>query len=156
MTVAPSARPAWKPSPFARSLGEDVHAVTIGAAADGLAAELGTYGVSVVVQAHHDLLSDYGPEAWGETVAQLVREYSPTAVLASGTDRGNELIAQVAARLDLPMVANCNEITAGDDVGDHPCALGRLAARAVHAAGADQADHGHPSRVRGRPRRRSK
>ena len=69
---------------FARSLGEAVHAVTIGAAADGLAVELGTYGVSVVVQAHHDMLSDYGPEAWGETAAQLVRESSPTAVIASG------------------------------------------------------------------------
>ena len=99
---------------FGRSLGEALHAITMGAAADGLAAELGAYGVSVVVQAHHDLLSDYGPEAWGETVAQFVRENSPTAVLASGTDRGNELIAQVAARLDLPMVANCNEITTGD------------------------------------------
>jgi electron transfer flavoprotein alpha subunit len=99
---------------FARSLGEDVHAITLGVAADGLAVQLGTYGVSVVVQAHHDLLSDYGPEAWGETVAQLVREFSPTAVIASGTDRGNELIAQVAARLDLPMVANCNEITTGE------------------------------------------
>ena len=99
---------------FARSLGDDVHAITMGSAADGLVAELGAHGVSVVVQAHHDLLADYGPEAWGETVAQLAREYSPTAVIASGTDRGNELIAQVAARLDLPMVANCNEITTGD------------------------------------------
>lgn len=99
---------------FARSLGEDVHAITIGAAADGLVDVLGAHGASLVVQAHHDLLSDYGPEAWGETVAQLVREFSPTAVIASGTDRGNEVMAQVAARLDLPFVANCNEVTTGD------------------------------------------
>lgn len=99
---------------FARSLGEPVHAITVGAAADGLAEQLGSYGVSVVVQAHHDLLTDYGPEAWGETVAQLVRESSPSAVLATGTDRGNELMAQVAARLDLPMVANCNQVVPGD------------------------------------------
>ncbi|MEQ1701049.1 MAG: electron transfer flavoprotein subunit alpha/FixB family protein [Ilumatobacteraceae bacterium] len=99
---------------FARSLGEDVHAITIGAAADALVDVLGAHGVSIVVQAHHDLLTDYGPEAWGETVAQLVREFSPSAVLASGTDRGNEVMAQVAARLDLPFVANCNEVTTGD------------------------------------------
>jgi electron transfer flavoprotein alpha subunit len=99
---------------FARSLGEDVHAITIGAAADALAPLLGDHGVSVVVQTHHDMLTDYGPEAWGETVAQVVRQHSPSAVLATGTERGNELMAQVAARLDLPMVANCNEIIAGD------------------------------------------
>ena len=99
---------------FARSLGESVHAITVGAAADGLADVLGAHGVSVVVQAHHDLLADYGPEAWGETVAQVVREHAPSAVLAGGTDRGNEVMAQVAARLDLPFVANCNEIIVGE------------------------------------------
>ena len=99
---------------FARALGEAVHAITVGAAADGLVATLAEYGVSVVVQAHHDLLADYGPEAWGETVAQLVRQYQPTAVLATGTDRGNEVMAQVAARLGLPMVANVTAVTPGE------------------------------------------
>jgi electron transfer flavoprotein alpha subunit len=95
----------------ARSLGEPVHAITIGAAADGLAAELGTHGVSVVVQAHHDMLTDYGPEAWGETVAQVAQQLQPSAVLATGTDRGNEVMAHVAAIIDAPMVANCTAIT---------------------------------------------
>jgi electron transfer flavoprotein alpha subunit len=99
---------------FARRLGDDVHAITIGAAADALALQLAQHGAAVVVQAHHELLTDYGPEAWGETVAVWVREHSPSAVLATGTERGNELMAQVAARLDLPMVANCNEVTPGD------------------------------------------
>lgn len=99
---------------FARSVGEAVHAITVGAAADGLVAQLAEFGVSLVVQAHHDLLADYGPEAWGETVAQLVRQYQPTAVIATGTDRGNEVMAQVAARLDLPMVANATAVTAGE------------------------------------------
>ncbi|MEX0847801.1 MAG: electron transfer flavoprotein subunit alpha/FixB family protein [Ilumatobacteraceae bacterium] len=97
----------------ARSLGEPVHAITIGAAADGLVAELAAHGASVVVQAHHDLLSDYGPEAWGDTVAQLVTQLSPTAVIATGTDRGNEVMAHVAAIADLPMVANCLSFTPG-------------------------------------------
>ncbi len=98
----------------ARSIDTDVHALTLGAAADGLAAELGAHGAAVVHQVHHDVLSDFGPEAWGECVAQAVRALSPSAVLACGTERGNEVMAQAAARLDLPFVANCNEITAGD------------------------------------------
>ncbi len=98
----------------ARTIGGPVHAITLGAAADALAADLAAHGADAVHQVHHDLLADYGPEAWGEAVAQAVRTLQPTAVLACGTDRGNEVMAQVAARLDLPMVANCNEITTGD------------------------------------------
>jgi electron transfer flavoprotein alpha subunit len=80
--------------------------------------QLGAHGVSLVVQARHDVLTDYGPEAWGHTVAQLVQRYSPSAVLATGTDRGNEVMAHVAAIIDAPMVANCNAITAGQADAD--------------------------------------
>jgi electron transfer flavoprotein alpha subunit len=77
---------------------------------------LGAFGAGTVHQVHHDLLVDYGPEAWGESVAQAVRALQPSAVLTCGTDRGNEVLAQAAARLDLPFVANCNEITTGGEV----------------------------------------
>lgn len=97
----------------ARSIDSTVHALTIGAAADGLAAELGAHGAAVVHQIHDALLGDYGPEAWGESVAQAVRALSPDTVLACGTDRGNEVMAQAAARLDLPFVANCIEFEVG-------------------------------------------
>lgn len=98
----------------ARTLGGAVHAVTLGTAADALAPVLAAHGAAVVHQVHHDLLADYGPEAWGEAVAQAVRTLSPDAVLACGTDRGNEVMAQVAARLDLPFVANATELTPGE------------------------------------------
>jgi electron transfer flavoprotein alpha subunit len=101
----------------ARALGGDVHALTLGAAADGAADALAAHGAAVVHQVHHDLLADYGPEAWGECVAQAVRSLAPDAVLACGTDRGNEVMAQAAARLDLPFVANCTEITTDNDGG---------------------------------------
>jgi electron transfer flavoprotein alpha subunit len=94
----------------ARSLGVTVEALTIGASADGLAGELAAYGVATVHQVHDEVLADYGPEAWGEVIAQAVRSLSPAVVLATGTDRGNEVLAQAAARLDLPFSANCTEI----------------------------------------------
>jgi len=101
----------------ARGFGAPVAALTIGAAADGLAVELGSYGVAVVHQAHDDLLTDYGPELWGEVVAQAVGSLAPSVVLACGTDRGNEVLAQAAARLDLPFVANCLSFSAGEAFG---------------------------------------
>ncbi|MFM2183677.1 MAG: hypothetical protein RJB61_1971 [Actinomycetota bacterium] len=91
----------------ARGLGSPVAALTIGASADGLASTLAAHGAASVHQVHHALLSDYGPEAWGEVVAQAVGALAPTTVLACGTDRGNEVMAQAAARLGQPMVANC-------------------------------------------------
>lgn len=97
----------------ARSLGT-VHVATVGAAADGLVDTLAAHGATVVHQIHHDLLTDYGPEAWGDAVAQLVDSVRPDVVMACGTDRGNEVMAHVAAITDLPFVANCLEITPAD------------------------------------------
>lgn len=99
----------------ARTLGGPVAALTIGASADALAGTLAAHGAATVHQVHHDMLSDYGPEAWGESAAQAVKALQPTAVLACGTERGNEIMAQVAARLDLPMVANILSADTGAD-----------------------------------------
>ena len=98
-----------------RGLGGELHAITLGAAADGLARGLGEYGVTTVHQVDDDLLADYGPEAWGDALAQAVRALAPDLVLATGTDRGNEVLAQAAARLDLPFAANCTELRGGID-----------------------------------------
>jgi len=91
---------------FARALSPEVHAVTLGAPADELASELGAYGATTVHQAHHDLLMDYGPDASGDALVSLLATLGPDALVASGTDRGNEVLAHVAARLDAPFVAN--------------------------------------------------
>ncbi len=98
----------------ARTIDPVVHALTLGAAADGFAAELAAHGAAVVHQVHHDLLVDFGPEAWGEAVAHAVRSLQPECVLACGTDRGNEVMAQAAARLDLPFVANVLAVETGE------------------------------------------
>jgi electron transfer flavoprotein alpha subunit len=104
-TMSPA---TWEALAAARAVGE-VHALTIGEAADGLVDQIGAYGATTVHQVHHDVLTDYGPEAWGEVVAQATRALSPDIVLATGTDRGNEVMAHAAAILDLPMVANVVE-----------------------------------------------
>jgi electron transfer flavoprotein alpha subunit len=56
----------------------------------------------------------YAPPAWAQAVAELVGERLPSALIGPGTDRGNELLAHVAALLDLPMAANCTSIIPGD------------------------------------------
>ena len=99
-------------SKLAGQMHTTMEALTIGANADGLRDILAAHGASVVHQAHHAALVDFGPEAWGEVVAQLVRKCAPQVVMGSGTERGHEVIAQAAARLDLPAAMNCTEFDA--------------------------------------------
>jgi electron transfer flavoprotein alpha subunit len=56
----------------------------------------------------------YSPDAWAVALAAATADRAPAAVIAPGTDRGNEVLAHVAAQLDLPMAANCVSITPGD------------------------------------------
>jgi electron transfer flavoprotein alpha subunit len=114
-TLAPASLEALTAArSLASQLAGSVEAMTIGASADALAPELAPYGASRIHQAHDDVLTDYGPEAWGDAVAQAIRTLAPDVVLATGTDRGNEVLAQAAARLDLPFAANVTEFRPGD------------------------------------------
>ncbi|MBC8196084.1 MAG: electron transfer flavoprotein subunit alpha/FixB family protein [Acidimicrobiia bacterium] len=99
---------------LAQRAGLTCEAVLIGDGAESAAGPLAAHGAVRVHLASHAQLTDYGPEAWGETLTQLARSTGATAVMACGTDRGNEVIAHVAARLDEPFVANCIEVTPGD------------------------------------------
>ncbi len=56
----------------------------------------------------------YAPAAWAQTLVELAQQRSAEAVVAPGTDRGNEVLAHVAAKLDQPMAANCMSVTPGD------------------------------------------
>ncbi|MBV8734098.1 MAG: electron transfer flavoprotein subunit alpha/FixB family protein [Solirubrobacterales bacterium] len=66
-------------------------------------------------------VGEYAPAGWGRSLLEVIEELSPSAVLAPGTDRGNEVLAHVAAMLDLPMAANCVAISPGD-----PAAVTRI------------------------------
>ena len=57
-------------------------------------------------------VDEYAPEAW----AQVVVELEPELVVAPGTDRGHEVLAHVAARLDAPLAANVTDATVDGDV----------------------------------------
>jgi electron transfer flavoprotein alpha subunit len=57
---------------------------------------------------------DYAPGAFARSLHEVIRQRAPSALLAPGTDRGNEVLAHLAAILDLPMAANCVSIALGD------------------------------------------
>ena len=103
---------------LAAQMGAPLHAALIGADDAALVAEAGAFGAEVVYTVVSDVLADFGPEAWGEAAAELTRRLEPSAALAGGSERGNEIMAQVAARVDLPMVANCIDVQADSGAGE--------------------------------------
>lgn len=106
--------------------GATIEAVTIGTDADGLAVTLGRHDVTKVWQVHHDELSDYAPEAWAGALGHALRAASAGAVVTCGTDRGNEVLAHLAATNDLPLATNVVGVGPGDSDGEGVVALTRL------------------------------
>jgi electron transfer flavoprotein alpha subunit len=99
---------------LARDLDGRLEAVLIGEVARPVADGLAAYGASLVHLAQHDGLDDYAPQAWAESVAQLVAATSPHMVMAAGTERGHEVMAHLAARDGRPLAANCTAVHAGE------------------------------------------
>jgi electron transfer flavoprotein alpha subunit len=98
---------------FARGLGEPLVVLLIGEGGREAAVELGAHGVTTAHVAEDDRLAAYAPYAWARCVTDLVQRLAPSAVVAAGTNRGNEVLGHVAARLDLPFAANCTAIGEG-------------------------------------------
>jgi electron transfer flavoprotein alpha subunit len=94
--------------------GEPVEAVVAGAEAASLAKVLGGHGAATVHVADHEGLADFAPDAWAASVAEVMDRSHPSVVVAAGSDRGNEVMARLAARLDLPLAANVTEVTPGE------------------------------------------
>ncbi|MSO43414.1 MAG: electron transfer flavoprotein subunit alpha/FixB family protein [Candidatus Planktophila sp.] len=97
----------------AHKLGHDVEAIVIGNDGAALANIVGEYGAQVLHVASHAAITDYTPMASGRALKDLVEKLKPAAVLAAGSPRGNEQLAHLAAFLDIPMAAECLEITLG-------------------------------------------
>ena len=104
---------------LARALAADLRttleAVIIGENGRSIADALAAYGVSAVHLVLHEQLDDFAPSAWARGLGQVVDVGNPQAVLAPGSERGNEVLAHLAAQRDQPMAANCTEIKAGGD-----------------------------------------
>lgn len=102
---------------LARGVAEDastgLEAVVIGPCDDIGLDTLRDQGVGQVHVLRHDLLDDYAPACWAEALAQVIRARQPEVVIAPATDRGAEVMAHAAARLDLPLAANCQTIVPG-------------------------------------------
>jgi electron transfer flavoprotein alpha subunit len=99
---------------LAREVRVPLEAVAIGPNAAAAAGILSSYGVTSLHVADDPRLAEYAPAAWARAIAELADGLNPEVVIATASDRGGEVMAHVAARMQLPMAANCTEIAPGD------------------------------------------
>jgi electron transfer flavoprotein alpha subunit len=92
-----------------------IAALLFGAGAREAANGLGAHGVGTAN------VSDSGgaavaPDAWAATLAALADQVDAGAIFAAGTDRGNDVMARLAARTGQPAATNCVAIRSGTPV----------------------------------------
>ena len=97
--------PSLQALTFARAYaaGEPLDALAVGLAPRGL----GDHGVGTLHLAEHEVFGSYAPAAVARSVVDVTERLAPSAVVAAGNELGNEVMAHVAAMLDLPLAANC-------------------------------------------------
>lgn len=96
---------------FARSLGESsgeaLVAALVGEISPPTLEALAAFGVSEAYGIESDGLDSYAPLGWARALVGLASSLPATAVVAAGTDRGNEVMAHAGALTGLAMVAGC-------------------------------------------------
>ena len=91
-----------------------LEAVTFDPRYTDLAEGWSDHGVDLIRYLNNSALRDYGPQAWAQGIVQITSLVEPVAVIACGSDRGHEVMANVAAILDAPCVANCLSVRVGE------------------------------------------
>ncbi len=95
-------------------MGQPVHAVLVGAGARDAAGQLAGRGITAAHVVESDRLAAFAPAAWAASIAQLMAAREPGIVMAAGSDRGNEVMAHLGARTELPLAANCTDVVPGE------------------------------------------
>jgi electron transfer flavoprotein alpha subunit len=63
-----------------------------------------------------DAIEPFAPDAVAAILALVAHDLNASAVFAAGTDRGNDVMARLAARTGLPLAANCVDAEPGNPV----------------------------------------
>ncbi len=79
-----------------------------------LRGQLGELGVVAMLHADDERLHAYGAAAWAAALTSAARARGARAVVAAGTPRGSELMAHVAAELDVAMAANVVDVDSAE------------------------------------------
>lgn len=91
----------------------NVKAVVIGQNVKALTNELRKYSPDGIIIIEDERLENFNAEAWAGSIIQLAECKEPSIIMAAATDKGNEVLAHIGARLDLPTSAYTAAIQGG-------------------------------------------
>jgi electron transfer flavoprotein alpha subunit len=95
-------------------LGEEVCAVLCGAGVEGIAGQLGKYGVDKVFVADDPALEPYTTDAHAEAVAKAVKENDPAILLLGASTQGKDLSSRLVGKLATGMATDCTDVKIAD------------------------------------------
>ena len=94
----------------ARKLGGDLLIAVLGSGVDAAAQAAAGYGAAKVLAADDPALANYLADAYAATLDQLIRTNDVSALLATATAQGKDLLPRVAARLGVGMASDIVDI----------------------------------------------
>ena len=95
-------------------LGEEVCAVLCGSGIEGIAGQLGKYGVDKVFVADSPALEPYTTDAHAVAVAKVVKENDPAILLLGASTQGKDLSARLVGKLATGLATDCTDVKIAD------------------------------------------
>jgi electron transfer flavoprotein alpha subunit len=99
---------------LADQLGEEVCAVLCGSGVEGIAGQLGKYGVDRVFVADNSALEPYTTDAHAAAVAKIVKENDPAILLLGASTQGKDLSARLVGKLATGLATDCMDVRIAD------------------------------------------
>lgn len=116
--------------------GDEVGAILLGSGIEGLAAELGKYGVDKVYVGDSPVLEPCISEAHAAVIAKVVKDNDPAILLMGASVQGKDLAARVAAKLATGLATDCTEVKIADGkfVATRPMYAGKCFGEVISTA----------------------
>jgi len=99
---------------LADQTGDEVGAILLGSGIEGLAAQLGKYGVDKVYVGDGPALEPYISEAHAEAAAKIIKENDPAILLLGASVQGKDLAARLAGKLATGLATDCTDVKIAD------------------------------------------
>ena len=99
---------------LADELGEEVCAILLGSGIEGIAGELGKYGVDKVYVADDAAFEPYTTDAHAAAVTKIVKENDPSILFLSASVQGKDLSSGLVGKLATGMATDCIEVKIAD------------------------------------------
>lgn len=95
---------------LADAAGDEVCAIVLGSGIEGIAAELGKYGVDKVYVADDAAFATYTTDAYSAAVAKIVKEKDPLVLLLGASVEGKDLSSRLAGKLATGLATDCTDV----------------------------------------------